>query len=604
MPNRMVILFFHALLGGLALILAFLIRFDFQPLPERYLHMLWVTFPISVGLKVLAAEILGLNRGLWRYASLADLFRILQAALLATLVFIPIVLLFVGHGYPRGIYGLDFILTVAFLAGPRLLGRHWIREKPRSLFRKEEGTPTLILGAGDAGELALRQLRQTKGRSHRVVGFLDDDPAKRGLSIHDVPILGSSHEAAKLFSSMGIEVLVIAIRDPGKPLLERISQICGEHAVEVRILPTLQDLLTGEVQVKPVRPLRLEDLLGREPVQLDPAPVEEALKGKRVLVTGAGGSIGSELCRQISRYQPEALCVLDHAENALFEIEQELKETRNSLTLQASLCDIRETLALDQLLREFQPHVLFHAAACKHVPMMESHPAEAVRTNLFGTRNVLQAARIHDVERFLFVSTDKAASPRNVMGATKFLAEQLVRKTAEETGRPYSCVRFGNVLGSRGSVVPVFERQIAQGGPVRVTHEEATRYFMTIPESVQLILQADAHAEPGDVFILDMGEPVRILELAKNLIKLSGFKPDQNMEIRIVGLRPGEKLHETLTSAQEAVLATEIPHLNRLDLSEAHPVPPSGKALSRLREISGSDATSLCEQLWTLIPRE
>lgn len=321
MPYRLAILFFHALLCGLALLLAFLIRFDFDPFnPDyvKYVQMFWKTLPIAVAVKIASTELLGINRSLWRYASLADLFRILQASLLGTLGFIPIVLLLIGHGYPRGVYGLDFLLTVAFLAGPRLLGRHWIRETPRAFFRKPEGAPTLILGAGDAGELALRQLRQKNTRSHRVVGFMDDDASKWGLSIHDIPILGPSSQAGDLISSYQIEVLVIAIRDPGRTLLQQMSQVCGEYGVEIRILPTLQDLLTGEIQVKPVRPLRLEDLLGREPVQLDPAPVQTALKGKRVLVTGAGGSIGSEVSRQIARVEPEALCLLDHSENALF----------------------------------------------------------------------------------------------------------------------------------------------------------------------------------------------------------------------------------------------------------------------------------------------
>jgi FlaA1/EpsC-like NDP-sugar epimerase len=603
MYQRYTILILHALLAGVALVLAFVLRFDFHPIPEQYLNMLLQTLPIAMAVKVLATEFFGLNNGLWRYASLGDLFRIVQTAVVSTLVFIPIVLLLIGHGYPRGVLALDLILTVALFATPRLLGRQWVREKPLEFFKPSSGIPTLILGAGDAGELALRQLQQQKGKSHRVLGFLDDDLAKKGLSIHGVPILGSSHDAETVISKWNIEILVIAIRDPGKDLLERISQLCAESGVEVRILPTLQDLLTGEIQVKAVRALQLEDLLGREPVKLDPAPVLSALKGKRILVTGAGGSIGSELCRQIARMEPATLCLLDYAENALFNIEQELCETRPSLSLVSSLCDIREANAVQTLFRQFEPDVVFHAAACKHVPMMETHPAEAVRTNVFGTLNVLNAAETQDVTRFLLVSTDKAASPANIMGATKWLAEQLVRDAGVRTGKQFSCVRFGNVLGSQGSVVPLFERQIAQGGPVRVTHEEATRYFMTIPEAVQLILQADALAESGDVFILDMGEPVRIVSLAENLIKLSGFKPNQNMEIRIVGLRPGEKLHEQLTSPREKVIPTAIPKLNRLDLQNAQPLPLSETQLHALLETASAESPDhLSSFLWSLLP--
>lgn len=603
MIPRLLMLTLHALLGGAALVLAFLFRFDFRPLQEVYFDMMCIALPVSMALKVATAELFGLNHSVWRYASLGDLFRIARAGLIATLLMIPAMLILVGHGFPRGIYALDLVLTIALFSLPRLLTRHWVREDPLSIFRKPKGAPTLILGAGDAGELAFRQLRKKGATPHRMVGFLDDDPAKVGLSIHGHPILGTSRDAETVIAKWRIDVLVVAIRDPGRDLLERMSRICGERNVDLRILPTLQDLLTGEIQVKPVRPLRLEDLLEREPVRLDPAPVRRALRGKRILVTGAGGSIGAELCRQIAGVEPAHLCLLDHAENELFEIEQELRDTRPTLNLTAALIDIREPVALDRLFREHPPDVVFHAAACKHVPMMETHPFEAVRTNVFGTANLLHAARIHRASRFVLVSTDKAAAPANVMGATKWLAEQLVRAEGRNAGLAFSCVRFGNVLGSRGSVVPLFERQIARGGPVRVTHQDATRYFMTIPESVQLILQADAHAEPGDVFILDMGQPVSILSLAKNLIRLSGYRPDANMEIRIVGLRPGEKLHEQLASDAERLLDTPVPKLRRLDPDASAPAPPSPETLDTLRQaLRQGDSTAFTKILWTLIP--
>lgn len=558
-------LLLHLLLGGLSLYLAFFLRFDLGRIPPVYTRQFLYSLPLAMVLKAAAAELFGINRGLWRYASMRDFIRILQACLAAQLVFIPLVLLTIGHGYPRGIYLLDLVLSTGLLTGVRLAGRHWIRGEVRPFLKdKLSGEAVLILGAGDAGELVLRQFNQPNTPHAHVVGFLDDDPGKQGMSIHGVPILGPLSELADWLADRQITTVVIGIRNPPPDLLRTITEVTARQGVRVHILPTLRDLMTGQVEVKPLRELRLEDLLGREPVKLDPTPVKAALQGKRVLLTGAGGSIGTELARQIATFDPACLILLDFSENALFEIERELAETCPALSLAHCLCDVRDIEDLDRVFVTHTPNVVFHAAACKHVPMMESHPRNAFRTNVQGTAHVVQTARKHSVERLLLVSTDKAAAPASVMGASKWLCEQIVRDTALREDRSFSCVRFGNVIGSSGSVVPIFEKQIARGGPVRVTHPDATRYFMTIPEAVSLILQADALSRPGDVFILDMGEPVRILDLARNLIRLSGHQPDVDMPIEITGLRPGDKIHETLAAPHEQLSKTDIHKLNRL----------------------------------------
>jgi len=552
MPRTFLSLILHAFLAALALAMAFVLRFDFGPIPPRYLRMLAISLPIAVATKGFFALAFGLTRGLWRYVSVRDLIRILQAVGLASLVFVPVVLGVIGHGYPRSIYLLDFLLTAALFGGVRLLGRQWIRGTSWN-HAKPAGIRTLVVGAGDAGELLFRQLHHTHLHEYTVVGFVDDAPSKTGMSLHGVPILGTTARLPEWLEASDAHAVVVAINDPPSRLLRQVADACGDKGIPVRILPTFRDLMTGEIHVRPVRGLKIEDLLGRDPVRLDPAPVRAQLAGRVVLVTGAGGSIGAELCRQIAAHAPKELILLDLSENNLFEIEQELRATHPELILHGHLADIRDTRSLDQLFARHHPALVFHAAAHKHVPMMEAHPLDAARTNVFGTRNILDCCVRHGTERLLHVSTDKASSPKGVMGASKRVGEGLVRETALLQQRRFACVRFGNVLGSSGSVLPLFAKQIERGGPVCVTDPEATRYFMSIPESVELILQADAHSRPADVFILDMGEPVRILDLARNVIRLSGFRPDQDMPIRIIGLRPGEKLHEELHAPGETL---------------------------------------------------
>ncbi len=563
MPRTFLSLILHMALAAIALVLAFVLRFDFGPIPPRYLRMLAISLPIALAAKGVFAVAFGLNRGLWRYVSVRDLVRILQAVGLASLVFVPVVLLVIGHGYPRSIYLLDFLVTAMLFGGVRLLGRQWIRGQAWG-HGKGTGIRTLVVGAGDAGELVFRQLHHTHLHEYTVVGFVDDDVAKTGMSLHGVPILGTTERLATWLEASDAHAVVVAINDPPARLLRLVADACGKKGIPVRILPTFRDLMTGEIHVRPVRGLKIEDLLGRDPVRLDPAPVRELLSGQTVLVTGAGGSIGSELCRQIAAHGPRELILLELSENNLFEIEQELRSIFPGLGLRAELADIRDGAAMDALFARHRPSLVFHAAAHKHVPMMEAHPLDAARTNVFGTRNIVGCCARHGVERLLHVSTDKASSPRGVMGASKRVGEEMVREAALRYQRRFACVRFGNVLGSSGSVLPLFAKQIERGGPVRVTHPDATRYFMSIPEAVELILQANAHARPADVLILDMGEPVRILDLARNVIRLSGFRPDSDIRIDITGLRPGEKLHEELHAPSESLEASGIEKIHRL----------------------------------------
>lgn len=545
-----------AALIALALYLSFLIRFEGE-IPTRWLEGLGVFLAVALGVKIPVFHLFGLYRMSWAYVSFNELVNVFKAVgvgsiLLGTVYFLAQKEL--GWAFPRSILILDYFLTLFLIGGWRSAKRIY-----SSLFQiptRKGGRRVLIVGAGDAGEQIVRAMLQERRSKYLPVGFVDDDQAKRGLIIHGVRVLGRRAEIPQIVEKYEIEELLIAI--PSLPSwVIRDTVELGRRAglKRIRVLPGFHELVTGRVGLSDIREVQLEDLLGREPVEIEAHKVERYLKGKVVLVTGAAGSIGSELCRQITKFSPQKLLALDQDETGLFHMQRELQE-RSHAELQVVIADIRDKDKIEQIFKRNRPQVVFHAAAYKHVSLMEDHPDEAVKNNVFGTLIVAEAAHEWGAEKFVLISTDKAVNPTSVMGATKRLAEMVVQSLDGSGGTRYVAVRFGNVLGSRGSVIPLFQEQIKRGGPVTVTAEEMERYFMMASEAVLLVLQAGAMGRGGEVFILDMGEPIRIVELARELIRLSGYEPDRDIPIVYTEPRPGEKLFEELLTAEEGTDAT------------------------------------------------
>jgi len=547
-------------------VMAYLIRFEGN-IPPQQMELLFQTLPWIVPLKIALFCWVGLYRGMWRYTSIADLINIITAAAIAAAV-ISLILLLVRYyeGFSRSVLILDALLSLMLVGGIRLLIRVFIQKTiPESFFNpaifpflnpvREKRKRLLIVGAGDAAEKMLREILGNRQVKYRPVGFLDDDPRKWGQAIHGVPVLGAIDDIADM--PIRFDEILIAIPSARGDEMRRIVGLCEQTGKQYRTIPKIGELIEGRITVSAIREVRLEDLVRRQEVNLDQEKISQILRGKRILVTGAGGSIGSELVRQISRFQPQVVGLLDFSELNLFQIEQEFQRRLRSLSTESFLTDIRDRGALQRVLERFKPHIVFHAAAYKHVPMQENHPREAVLNNVLGTRNLVDLALETEVERFVLVSTDKAVRPTNVMGATKRIAELFVESMNGKRMTRLVAVRFGNVLSSSGSVIPLFQQQIASGGPVTVTHPEVTRYFMSIPEAALLILQAGAMGEGGEIFILDMGEPVRIVDMARDLIRLHGLEPEIDISIEFTGLRPGEKLYEELITVGEGIVSTE-----------------------------------------------
>jgi len=565
MKQRILFLILHGLAGWFSLRVAFLARFYLNPLPDSYLRMMWETLPLALIAKALAAETAGLTRRLWKYATFQDLRDVLIGAALGSLFLVPVAEGMTRGHYPNGPLLLDFLFTVFFFGLIRFSGR-LIREGRQDLlqFQRKDATRVLILGAGDHGERAIRYLRQGSRSGIKLVGVLDEDPEKKSLLLHGVRILGPLKSLKDVLTRDAVDEVVVALPDAGRGRLREVFLTASACGCTVGILPDLQELRDFDALANPIRTLKLSDFLGREPVKLDPKPIEEGLRDCVALITGAGGSIGSELARQLAAFPLKALYLLDQSESALFDIDQELREEREGLHLVTLLCDVRSPEDVRAAFAAASPDVVFHAAACKHVPMMEAHPLEAARTNVLGTHQVVRAACEAGVKRFLHVSTDKAVAAESVMGASKALSEQIILAAAASSGFAYSCVRFGNVLGSSGSVIPLFEKQLKRSGILRVTHEDATRYFMTIEEAVQLLIHAESLRGRGEVFLLDMGEPVKIRDLAEQMLRLSGRTGGADAHIQLVGLRPGERLHERLHTDAEDLLETGIPKIRKI----------------------------------------
>jgi len=537
---------------------AYLIRFDFV-IPSAHLQTFFNLLPAILVIKLLGFWYFGLTHGWWRYVSIADVIDLAKANLAGSAVFLLYVVFVHGiKGVPRSVLVLDGIFCFLLSGGVRVLTRAF-RENylPKPFGGKANGGKrTLIFGAGQGGQMIAREIRQNPSLGLELVGFIDDHSDKHGQRFQGLPVLGGHDRLTEVCVTQRIEEIIIAIPSARGSRLRKLVELCRGTGVQFKTLPGVSDLIDGRVTVQQIRPVDLEDLLGREPVKLDRDGIRAYLEGKRVLVTGAAGSIGSELCRQVANFRPEKLILLDNSESPLFQIERELLGAHPDLSLAAIIGDVRDRARIEGVFNYFRPQVVFHAAAYKHVPMMELNPAEAVNNNVHGTQVVADAAVKCGAEYMVMVSTDKAVNPTNVMGASKRAAELYVQGLAMSSRTHFVTVRFGNVLGSAGSVIPIFREQILRGGPVTVTHPEVTRFFMTIPEAAQLVLQAGSMGQGGEIFLLDMGEPVKIADLAAELIRLSGHEPGRDIEIAYTGLRPGEKLYEELLIAGEGVQPT------------------------------------------------
>ena len=571
--NFLIIFIVDVLLLAAALYDAFLIRFEFN-IPPFYLDLFLRMLPYVIVTKIACLYFFDLYRGMWRYTSISDLLNIIKAATASSLLitlFIAFKMRFIG--YPRSVFIIDCFLTILFIAGFRLLVRLFFerlaREKSNksmpqqfmSLFKRypKSVKKLLIIGAGDCGEKILREIRDNSSLNLKVIGFLDDNRNKIGRKIHGVPVLGLVSEISSAIKKVRADEALIALPSSTGSQMRKIVEHCKESGIPFKTVPGYGELINGRVSVKSIRDVAYPDLLGRPVVKLDAPGISDYIKGYCMLVTGAGGSIGSELCRQICKFGPKKIVLFERAESPLYEIELELKRNFSDICIVPVLGDIQSSIQLENTFKSHNPQTVFHAAAYKHVPMLEIQPWKAVENNILGTERLIKVVQQHGCDRFVFVSTDKAVRPTNVMGASKRVAEMLIQCQGSNSNIPikFAVVRFGNVVGSVGSVVPLFKKQIEIGGPVTVTHPEVTRYFMTIPEACQLILQAGALCnEQVEIFILDMGKPIKIADLARDLIRLSGFEPDVEIKIEFIGLRPGEKLFEELITEGEGIVPT------------------------------------------------
>lgn len=556
--SRMVlIILLQAAIVAASLWGAFAVRFDFNISPAQ-LSRFYSLLPVLLVIKLGVFWWQGLFRGWWRYVSMADLVVIVRANVIASLLFLLYAFLaYRGTNIPRSVLVLDWMFCFLLMGGVRFVTRA-LREHylPMPARNRQPRSRLLVVGAGDAGQMIAREIRMNPALNLEVVGFVDDDPRKRKQFFQGFPVLGKIRRIGRICQEQGVDEIVIAIPSASGKDLRHIVELCQATEVKFKTLPGVGQLIDGKISIQQVKDVELEDLLGRASVKLDLSRIEACLKGKRVLVTGAGGSIGSEICRQVARFQPKKIVLFENAETPLFQIERELRMKFPGLRIVPIIGDIRFKARVEAIFDEFLPEVVFHAAAYKHVPMMECNPAEAANNNVRGTRIIADAAHQFKVERFVMISTDKAVNPTNVMGASKRAAELYVQALAKRSRTNFVTVRFGNVLGSNGSVIPIFKEQIAKGGPVTVTHPEVTRFFMTIPEASQLVLQAGSMGKGGEIFLLDMGEPVKIVKLAEELIRLSGYRPYEDIEIAFTGLRSGEKLYEELLLAGEGVQPT------------------------------------------------
>jgi len=599
------------LIGDIALIIvsvlgSFALRLDAEQL-RFYFPAALLMCAVALAIKIPVYFFFGLYRRLWIYASTGELRLITAAVTTASVLVSGVMLLLISAGLvlpgmPRSALGIDWLLSLVLIGGSRFALRI-LAEQSTTSRANGKGKHVLIIGAGDAGALIVRELQKTSQLNLTPVGFLDDDPAKQNHVIYGVKVIGVVRDLASVIDVQRIDEVIIAIPSAPGQLVRMVNDVCRLKGIPSRAMPGIYELIGGKVSVNRLREVDIIDLLRREPVRVNDEAVGAALEGKRVLVTGAGGSIGRELCRQIARRNPAELVLLGHGENSIFEILLELGQDYPNHLLSPVIADVRNSERLAQIFNEHQPQIVFHAAAHKHVPLMEVNVVEAITNNVLGTHNVVRTALDHNVERFVLISTDKAVRPTSIYGATKRLAEMIVLEAAHKTGRAFTVVRFGNVLGSRGSIIPIFKQQIANGGPVTVTHPDMYRFFMTIPEAVYLVLQAASMENGGETFVLNMGEPVRILDLVGDLIRLSGLEPHRDIEISYTGIRPGEKLTEELWDEGTPLAKTLHPDIFRLDVDASSPSLNLLQAIDSLSALCHSaDTGAITTLLDELIP--
>jgi len=544
----------------IALVMAYWVRFNLGVIPSAYWPGILQIIAVSVAVQVASYWYFGLYRGIWRFASIPDLFRILKAVVAGVSLSLLVVFSFSRlSAFPRSILILYPLFLFMGLSAPRLLYR-WYKDR-HLYFDAKSRKKVLIVGAGRAGEMLVRSM--LRENEFAPVGFVDDDIHKIDRDIHGVSVIDSVNNLDKVLEDVDVNLVIISIQNISAAPMKNILKICNENEIDCQIVPSLMEINDDNIDLSLLRRIKIDDLLGREAVKLDDRLVYEFIQDACVLVTGAGGSIGSELCRQILRYRPEKLILFEQSEFNLYEITKNLShpEVINGVKINSLLCDVRDSLAIDEVFTKYRPNIVFHAAAYKHVPIIEENATEGVKTNLFGTKKLAEVAVKHNVEKFVMVSTDKAVNPTSMMGATKRAAEIFCQTLDEQTNTKFITTRFGNVLDSTGSVVPLFREQIKNGGPVTVTHKDMSRYFMSIPEAASLILQAASMGDGGEIFVLDMGKPVKIYDLARQMIRLSGYDPDQDIRVEVVGLRPGEKLYEELFHESEDYTGTKHPKI-------------------------------------------
>jgi FlaA1/EpsC-like NDP-sugar epimerase len=598
-----------AVLSVAAYFSAYLVRFDVR-LPSRELHTFLATVIWILPLKLIALFYFNLYRGMWRYTGIHDLLNLLKAIAASSAAILFIILAvhrFVG--FSRGVFIIDFLLSVMFLGGFRLGIRlivPYMRERDLTDSNGDAWAPTkrlVIIGAGSAGEKLLREIKDNPRLRYVVVGFVDDNVSKFKRTIHGVPVLGTVSAMGRLVKDLSVDEIIIAIPSATAAEMRRLVGFCTTSNVTFKTVPGIGELIEGKVSVSAIRDVRYEDLLGRKQVEIDVNEIGRYLTGRRALVTGAAGSIGSELCRQIAQFEPSMLVLLDRNESGLFDIDMELKAAFPSIAITPVLAALQNRSLMQRYFDGTRPQVVFHAAAYKHVPMMELHPWEAVYNNVLATQTLLQLCIENKVEQCVVASTDKAVRPSNVMGASKRLTELLAQAYSAENHCRFMAVRFGNVIGSVGSVVPLFKKQIAQGGPVTVTHKDMKRYFMTIPEACRLILQAGAIGKGGEIFVLKMGAALRIDDVAREMIALSGFKPDEDIEINYIGLRPGEKLFEELATEGEDFMPTSHDKIMILRSRNGYSMKPLRDSVKALVQLAMSgNSRGIKEELQRMIP--